>query len=1006
MTDPTAIPPDPAPNLSSFTDDLSSEIFRFDTTVWSDAPPFVPRDPDGNETLSRRNANHAIYRQIGNATAWQRYITLGYYAIDDCLAFDREWRIFGTNPLMMYQIIWYNYMYHVDRAIDIPPKLYAWATAIAQPYLQQNNPNLLEMDTLIKDWTELKASSTSPARAPHGEWIPVTPRGSRARNRQVHTPPSNQTTDQARHSSVPDFNLPPPDNNMHMNDTTMASEADDDELVANPPDTRRPTNPDRDMPMTNAPWFNQTDDNSTEIFDTPRPPPLTHVPTNDGTHRLTIRWSLTNQDPTDLKTLEQSKELLDTAIYKLMQHIFKDTDGYFYRWESTDLLHAQTISQMTAAQIRDYVTPVITFVHSRNLLIFGARFSFNTSPAKWRSDKKVEILKEENLNVSVSNSISTSGKLVIAGYILLKAPNSTHRHRYVQHLMRHLPEATPYFDVVRLSKSPLDQVIPHLAIQCGEQHVTPLCQALSNYLTGENRALFIPRYALRTMTKEKITQRFDFHKHWCRSSVPISLSPTIAHIDQPRREYYPDGTTVVRSAREWAETLFLEDGSSAYCDIVNGTSDRKTILHVPRHYQTTAKIQWLAYKQRLYPPSHREARFLDSLEGLPSEIQISTEVNSNLDRFDSVSSAAIWRQAPDSIRERQPDQPTQIANPRERRQKRASGRSRHKESLFLLNSSVGSITSVPETDTEGDGDTDTELNSVNSGHLKRPNTAPQGASLLDIHMDHQSSASTHSLTRGSMTTAQARFREVEAVLDRQRQALATQTRKSDEHLSAIERQLSRLDQLENKLEDVSASVRQATFAQKLQAQDLRDDIQKNATDMANQQREHRDYCDDAIGTLGKNVVAVMEGLLKMQSDVAELSRFLMQGLATIPSPGPKRRKQRMIDDDDASMTQRERPLLDSNEQMILDDDDLDDEALSPLNTPVNLEQAFDRARQDLQMATSSPIPTSPPHSLQSDSTPTNPMSDVTDKPPNTQPPSAPLDPRNNSNTGPAGAMTP
>ena len=218
-----------------------------------------------------------------------------------------------------------------------------------------------------------------------------------------------------------------------------------------------------------------------------------------------------------------------------------------------------------------------------------------------------------------------------------------------------------------------------------------------------------------------------------------------------------------------------------------------------------------------------------------------------------------------------------------------------------------------------------------------------------------------------MTTAQARFREVEAILERQRQALATQTRKSDERLSAIERQLSRLDQLDSKVEDVSASVRQATFAQKLQAQDLWDDIQMNAADMANLQREHRDYCDEAISTLGKNVVAVMEGLLKMQGDVAELSRFLMQGLATIPSPGPKRRKQRMIDDDDdAFLKQRER-LSDPNEQMIIDEEDLDVDPPSHRNNPVNLEQAFNRARQDLQMAASSPIPTSPqPPLLQND----------------------------------------
>ena len=235
-------------------------------------------------------------------------------------------------------------MYHVDRAIDIPPKLYAWATAIAQPYLQQNDPNSLEMETLIKDWAELKASSMTPPRGSHGEWIPVTPRGRRAKSRQDQASPSNHGNRNDRSSSVPGFNLPP-DDNMQMTDaTTGVAPAD---YVAHPPDMRL-TNTDMDVTMAKAPWWNnQSEDNLTEGIDAPRPPPLTHVSTNDGTHRLTIRWSLANQELDDLTKLEQSKDLLDTAIHKLMQHIFKDTDGYFYRWESSDLLQSQTISQMT-----------------------------------------------------------------------------------------------------------------------------------------------------------------------------------------------------------------------------------------------------------------------------------------------------------------------------------------------------------------------------------------------------------------------------------------------------------------------------------------------------------------------------------------------------------------------------------------------------------------------------------------------------------------------------------
>ena len=89
------------------------------------------------------------------------------------------------------------------------------------------------------------------------------------------------------------------------------------------------------------------------------------------------------------------------------------------------------------------------------------------------------MLKPANLQVQVSNLRCTSGKLVIAGYILPKAPNATHRHRYVQHLTRRLPDNTPFFDVIRAVRTPQDQVMPHLAVQCGEKHVRSVVFHLS-----------------------------------------------------------------------------------------------------------------------------------------------------------------------------------------------------------------------------------------------------------------------------------------------------------------------------------------------------------------------------------------------------------------------------------------------------------------------------------------------------------------------------------------------
>ena len=281
------------------------------------------------------------------------------------------------------------------------------------------------------------------------------------------------------------------------------------------------------------------------------------------------------------------------------------------------------------------------------MLIFGARFCFNTNPIKWKTAAKQQALKSANLQVQVSNSRCTSGKLVIAGYILLKAPNATHRHRYVQHLIRQLPENTPFFDVVRLVRTPQDQVMPHLAVQCGEKHVAPLCHE------RRNQSSFPTRYALSTMTDTKIAHDFAIHTTWVRSQCPLPLAPMVSHIDQPRREYNQDGTITIRSAREWVETLTLSDKvTPAQCDIVNGTAGRKTSLLVPRHYLEEAKEHLRQYKMRLSPPTQRAARYRDSAPGLPSEIQITSLCESNLSFMDKMSAAAIWSNAPSSVRGR------------------------------------------------------------------------------------------------------------------------------------------------------------------------------------------------------------------------------------------------------------------------------------------------------------------------------------------------------------------
>jgi hypothetical protein len=158
-------------------------------------------------------------------------------------------------------------------------------------------------------------------------------------------------------------------------------------------------------------------------------PPNPKIPTNDGTYRIDVRWTA----PSDVTEFENDKNRLNEALHTLMTTLFQDTDGVFYKWESEELLETKAASSLAKEMARDFVSPKVTIIGSRSMMVFGIRFGFLSSPGKWQySDRTQKILKEQHLNVPISNSKSTSGDLVTAGHILLKAPNTTHKHYYTQ----------------------------------------------------------------------------------------------------------------------------------------------------------------------------------------------------------------------------------------------------------------------------------------------------------------------------------------------------------------------------------------------------------------------------------------------------------------------------------------------------------------------------------------------------------------------------------------------
>ena len=196
-------------------------------------------------------------------------------------------------------------------------------------------------------------------------------------NRQIDPPTTTENPPtNTRYSSAPGVYLPELHGPLRKKDVQMNLETDEnlsneDQLMTIIDDATEDSSnqqstlnhnpsPTRFTPVPD--WFSESsEDNNPNSDDTPRPPPITNISTNDGTHRIIIKWKLDKQKGEESGALEQNKQTMEQSILKILQHIFADDDGYFYRWESEDLLQAQVISNMTPTSIRDFVTPAVTF---------------------------------------------------------------------------------------------------------------------------------------------------------------------------------------------------------------------------------------------------------------------------------------------------------------------------------------------------------------------------------------------------------------------------------------------------------------------------------------------------------------------------------------------------------------------------------------------------------------------------------------------------------------------
>ena len=233
---------------------------------------------------------------------------------------------FDNDPLTMHRIIWYQFMYHIDCEIPIPEKSNVWT---------------MQFSHTFSKWKSIKFSIPMDTERETNDWIAVgAPR--RGRNK---SPPA------------PDSNTPPGANN----DLVRKQPGTMYKLVKN-----RKSNPNPQLsmkkdwsryqklvkPASRPPQVSTAheddnedavpikDDGSTQLnsasipgTSTNRPSSFPTIAVNDGTHRVTLKWSVHD----GLKQYNNDKGTLTKDIQHLLRTLFTDMVGLIYHWQDKDL---------------------------------------------------------------------------------------------------------------------------------------------------------------------------------------------------------------------------------------------------------------------------------------------------------------------------------------------------------------------------------------------------------------------------------------------------------------------------------------------------------------------------------------------------------------------------------------------------------------------------------------------------------------------------------------------
>jgi hypothetical protein len=83
---------------------------------------------------------------------------------------------------------WYNFLFHVDRKLEISDTLSSWALEVSQPYLQRHAPHFLAINTLDNTWNDYIRGEHDVMDIDTAQWTQV---GSKMKTTRSQSPPKS-----------------------------------------------------------------------------------------------------------------------------------------------------------------------------------------------------------------------------------------------------------------------------------------------------------------------------------------------------------------------------------------------------------------------------------------------------------------------------------------------------------------------------------------------------------------------------------------------------------------------------------------------------------------------------------------------------------------------------------------------------------------------------------------------------------------------------------------------